>query len=56
MVQLCIRLLTGRFQVRILVAEPFELDFRPTGCVASAGKTIRVFAGRFQASIVATEF
>jgi hypothetical protein len=26
MVQLTIRLLTGRFQVRILVAEPVELE------------------------------
>ena len=29
MVQLTIRLLTGRFQVRILVAEPFELEIGP---------------------------
>jgi hypothetical protein len=29
MVQLYIRLLTGRFQVRILVAEPTELGISP---------------------------
>ncbi len=58
MVQLYIRLLTGRFQVRILVAEPAELEFgrfRPTGCAASPGRTIRLFTGRFQGQILVAE-
>jgi hypothetical protein len=53
MVQLYIRLLTGRFQVRILVAEPPKLEvghFQTDLLVRPTGETTRVLAGRFHAS------
>ena len=58
MVQRHIRLLTGRFQVRILVAEPTELEIGvlgPTSYVVRVARNTRVLAGRFQVRILAAQ-
>ena len=55
MVQHYIKLLTGRFQVRILVAEPSEVEighFQACRLGREAGGTTRVLAGRFHPGIL----